>query len=434
MRPPSIILFGGTKEQHSNIKNFTPAPFTILTYPLRHLPTDSDLRCQKILFAVIQNTVTENGLEQLKRLKKRYPAIPVVMLESQPSHQDIVQAFRLGASDFLEFPLSKMEWQTYVIQKAVVFQERWLKKEGFWALVQKRVIHYWQRFRLFWRNPQNRKKVKYLQWKSQPHAVTLIEPKHASTPFIACRFLGPFEIIFLGKKLKKVPGKKVKSLLTYLLYHHQKPIHREILMNTFWPYSSPSSARNSLNSGIYAIRKLFHSVEKKIEVLLYQNECYSINPQLSIISDFEKFSNYWRMGRELDIDKGLEHAVSNYHKAIEQYRNDFLEDLLSENWCEPIRDNLRESYLLVLNRLSLFYFRENVYSVAMNMCKKMLSIDPYLEEIHQRLIICYHQTGSRKKAISQFQKCKTILNQELKINPSEQTTEIIRGIINSSAN
>jgi DNA-binding SARP family transcriptional activator len=203
-------------------------------------------------------------------------------------------------------------------------------------------------------------------------------------------------------------------------------------MSTFWPHSCSESARNSLNTALYNIRKTLQSVQEKPDLLLYKNECYYINPALKVVTDADQFIAHLNKGRHLDLSKGLENSVEEYNHAVELYVNDFLEELRYEDWCDPIRDNLRESYLLALNRLSYFFFESELYSIAINLCQKILIIDPYLEEVHQRLIICYYKTGARDKAIRQYQKCKSVLNEELQINPSEQTTSLFQEIMGSS--
>jgi DNA-binding NtrC family response regulator len=45
-----------------------------------------------------------DGLETLRRLKQRIPDVPVVMLSGHGQARNIVEAMRLGASDFLRKP------------------------------------------------------------------------------------------------------------------------------------------------------------------------------------------------------------------------------------------------------------------------------------------------------------------------------------------
>ncbi len=59
-----------------------------------------------------------DGLETLKRLKKRVPEVPVVMLSGHGQARNIVEAMQLGASDFLRKPFEVEELEL-AFQKAL---------------------------------------------------------------------------------------------------------------------------------------------------------------------------------------------------------------------------------------------------------------------------------------------------------------------------
>jgi two-component system response regulator AtoC len=67
-----------------------------------------------------------DGLETLRRLKKRLPEIPVVMLSGHGHARTIVQAMQLGASDFLRKPFEVEELEL-AFQKAL--ENRALRQE-----------------------------------------------------------------------------------------------------------------------------------------------------------------------------------------------------------------------------------------------------------------------------------------------------------------
>jgi two-component system response regulator AtoC len=67
-----------------------------------------------------------DGLETLKRLKQRMPEVPVVMLSGHGQARNIVEAMRLGASDFLRKPFEVEELEL-AFQKAL--EKRALKHE-----------------------------------------------------------------------------------------------------------------------------------------------------------------------------------------------------------------------------------------------------------------------------------------------------------------
>ena len=67
-----------------------------------------------------------DGLETLRRLKRRLPDVPVVMLSGHGQARNIVEAMRLGASDFLRKPFEVEELEL-AFQKAL--EKRALKLE-----------------------------------------------------------------------------------------------------------------------------------------------------------------------------------------------------------------------------------------------------------------------------------------------------------------
>jgi len=67
-----------------------------------------------------------DGLETLRRLKQRAPDVPVVMLSGHGQARNIVEAMRLGASDFLRKPFEVEELEL-AFQKAL--EKRALKQE-----------------------------------------------------------------------------------------------------------------------------------------------------------------------------------------------------------------------------------------------------------------------------------------------------------------
>jgi DNA-binding SARP family transcriptional activator len=433
MSPPSIILFGGSLDQQEAIKNIIPAQSNIACYPLQHPLVPAEVEEGSFVFLILKNSPKEQAEKQLVYLKKKFPGLSVIMIEKAPTHHDIIKAFRLGAADFLEWPLQPEEFRRILLDKSTVCHFQDGKASSLFHSIPRKLAKW---FHLPHKQSDPLKVMKKIKWTgilsrhqiSPPPPIQSVNPNEA----INCRFLGPFSVKVYGEKLKLPNGKKTMGLLAYLLYHHNKPIHREILMSTFWPHSCSESARNSLNTALYNIRKTLQSVQEKPDLLLYKNECYYINPALKVVTDADQFIAHLNKGRHLDLSKGLENSVEEYNHAVELYVNDFLEELRYEDWCDPIRDNLRESYLLALNRLSYFFFESELYSIAINLCQKILIIDPYLEEVHQRLIICYYKTGARDKAIRQYQKCKSVLNEELQINPSEQTTSLFQEIMGSS--
>jgi DNA-binding SARP family transcriptional activator len=417
---PNIVLIGGSSNQVKRIKTVASEKFVILELQadsLQQLPSIEGLSKETLIF--LFEGSTQKTLHQIHRLKEGFPGIPVIIAGRRPTRKSIISAFRQGADDFL-----------------------------IWPAEEKEILNLLERYKPSTRGRINRilrrwlRKFKTTLGQSaraerRPHARAETLGIFANLPFtsgiandtsdqadLSIRFFGRFEIYFRGKKMKPIPGKKVTSLFAYLLYHHSKPLHREKLMAQFWGNNTPSSARNSLNVAIHAIRKHFDKICPHQELILYNRETYVLNPELDILTDVEQFVHYWQRGRDIEARQGLESAMGAFNKAVALYRGDFLEDMLYEEWCESERDSLMETYLLTLDRMSSYFLNEGSYTASINLCKKILEKDDCLEDGHRRLIICYDRLGMRDKAIRQYHKCARILKNELSVEPSDETKEI----------
>lgn len=245
---------------------------------------------------------------------------------------------------------------------------------------------------------------------------------------INVQFFGPLQIRIRDKTVPQIRGRKNASVLAYLLLHHSRSVHRDVLIDKFWSDVHASAAKNSLHVAICSIRKSLARVMREQEVILYENESYCINPELEVITDVEKFLYFWKKGRAIEAAQGLTNTLPAYNKAVALYQREFLENLGYENWCESERSNLREIYLFILNRLSTYFFEAKNYYACINVCNKMLATDECLEEVHRKLMRCYDGLGVPDMAFKQFFKCKKVLEEELGLEPSQPTVSLFAAI------
>jgi DNA-binding SARP family transcriptional activator len=179
---------------------------------------------------------------------------------------------------------------------------------------------------------------------------------------------------------------------------------------------------------LHAIRKCFEKVAPNVEVIAFQDECYQLNPKLMVERDVDLFEQYWKKGRQIELENGMEAAIDTYHQAFAFYRGDFLEELPYQEWAERERDKFRETWLVILDRLSAHFFEKGRYQICLNLCKKILEKDECIEETHRRLMECYVRLGMREMAIRQYQKCKLSLSEELSVAPGKATCELYEKI------
>jgi DNA-binding SARP family transcriptional activator len=228
--------------------------------------------------------------------------------------------------------------------------------------------------------------------------------------------------------IEEWPSKKGKSIFAYLCYHSNKPIYRDVLIDVFWPKSTPDSARNNLNVVIHGLRKRFQQLDPAREYIVFKDECYSINPEITIWSDVWELQVLWQKAQSIERRKGLNAATEFYEQIAAIYGGDFLSDEPYEDWSTLERENLREIFMVSLEIISENRFQIGNYSEAISICNAILEKDNCREEIYRRLMCCYQQVGRRDKALKAYRKCVQALRVELDVAPSAATIELYKKI------
>ena len=362
---------------------------------------------------VCADFIDNESLEQVHRIKRANRTIPVVLVGKVTSHHDIVEGFRLGANDFL-FPPIQNETLFHCIHRFKISKPV-------------------QRAKTWWEKllPSFLFRKKELSFGIVPPILSnpyqSIKEENG-VPNLQVQMLSSFFVSINGKSLDHLSGRKTKSVLAYIFYKHPKPVHKEVLIDIFWKDSIPDAARNCLNSTIHNIRKQFELVAAGEEVIVFKDECYCIGSELRVEKDIDLFKSYWNKARQIEINQGMKAAVTTYHQAFAFYRGDFLEKMTSEEWPERDRDWFRETWIVILERLTTYFFENEKYQICLNLCQKILEKDACLEVVHRRIMSCHLKMKMKDMAIRQFNKCRAALKEGLDISPGKETLELYNKI------
>lgn len=430
---------------------------------------------EDLAFAMVGRCLPDiDGLTIVKALTAMRPALPVVFLADAPTKDLILMAFRSGAKDVLEKPLTTealLESLTRIVDAISpgadapgekptlenqpvfphvtdhVFMAPWLEQlEALtrYLLVnaQKHAgdVEEWNRLAQvpIMPEPEAAISIDARGERVLPENLSAIVlpasstcEEHAPTAAmitLSVYCLGKFLVIVNGQEIEQWRNRKGRALFTYLAVNHKKRIYRDVLMETFWPGSDPDSARNSLNVALHSIRRALQTAHPNYEYIMFKSECYFFNPDLELWVDSEDFLYHWKIAQSIEREQGLEAALSAYERTAAAYKGDFLEEDRYENWPSAERENFKEIYLFTLDKLSKYYSLDGKPATALSLCETMLTHDNCREDIHRRVMRCYYRLGQRDKALKQFQKCVDILKSELEVEPTRMTVELYHQI------
>ena len=248
--------------------------------------------------------------------------------------------------------------------------------------------------------------------------------KTGRAPDLWVRFFGDFEVFCRGEPLELGHNSKSVAIFKCLLARKGRPVSQDALMGWLWPESSPKKARWSLNSAIYTLRRSLDERPPDITssgCVILERGHYRLARGLRISSDVEEFDAGYERGRFLERARKAEEAASEYEKAVEFYRGDYLMEDLYEDWTMIERERLTSAYVDVLDRLATYYAQAGNLQRCITDRYRLLEKDPYHEESYRSLMRCYARLGLRGRALRQYELCERRLEHLHGISPAPET-------------
>lgn len=233
--------------------------------------------------------------------------------------------------------------------------------------------------------------------------------------------LGTFQVYYNNQLIENWPSRKGALILKYLIMNRERQVHKEVLMDLFWPDSEEEAQRNNLNVAIYGLRQTLRNGNSSFSHILFQNDCYFLNQEQSIWTDYAAFSEHFKNAQRLDQQGQQKAAIQEYIAAEALYEGVFLPEDCYEEWTDSQRQSLQTAYLSLLDQLSSYYLQASDYPACIAICHKMLTADTCLEEAHVRLMRCYSRQGQHYLALRQYDRCAKVLEEELEIAPMPET-------------
>jgi len=387
----------------------------------------------------------------LRAIRRLQPRLPVLFAAAPDDPRLILEVFRLGAVDILELPTTRKNLEYALLCLQSQFNQS-VRPLTFWNWIVDKINvlrggvgfadgatsehHSPLLHKSLWRSNDNRYSRRLLSEAafvaSGIHSMTHPQILHTSAsaaPGLVVRLLGPFQVELNAVQVTEWSGHKAKLLFAYLAYHHQRHIYRDVLMDKFWPHSTPDSARNCLNVTLHAIRASMQKVAPILgEYLHFKEDCYFFPEEMHIELDTDHFTQYWTMAQNAERQRSAQEALRYYEAAASIYRGDLLEEFPYESWVDLERENLAETYLVILDKISGYYAMDGQPATAISICEQILQKDNCREEIYRRLMLCYHRIGQREKAIRAFQRCIRVLKETLDVAPTAATLTLYRKI------
>ncbi len=248
-----------------------------------------------------------------------------------------------------------------------------------------------------------------------------VEDQEATWPILIC-LLGNFRLLRAGEPVVWRNAGKLQSLLCNLALAGEQAVTREALLQSLWPDTDVRLAGQSLNNLIYTLRKTCGNQLDGASPVLSSDGYYRLNVEAGVAVDIGLFHATARFGQELARAGDQAGALSAYRAAIKFYRG----DLCGGNSIPEVieRERLRALYLTLLAALADDAFAHQDCAACLEFTGRLLSIDPFREDVHRLIMRCHARLGERAQALRQYRLCENLLRTEFDAAPEPATRNL----------
>ncbi len=223
-------------------------------------------------------------------------------------------------------------------------------------------------------------------------------------------------------------GKQLVNLLQVLLFHSEKPVQKDELIDILWPESkNPSSA---LKFSIFRLRSELNEIDffKDKEVIVTTRKGYILNPNLDWNIDFvelQKAYNQINEGAELLDEKEFKIA----RKIFRLYQGRFYASPSQLHWILQKQEVFRQMYVKTMMRTSCYLYTQKRYDEMMLMNYQALLIEPFNEGLHYYYMKGLVATRNYREALKYYDELNDIFLSELGTGLSKRFKQLYDIII-----
>ncbi|HET8938406.1 MAG TPA: AAA family ATPase [Polyangiales bacterium] len=228
------------------------------------------------------------------------------------------------------------------------------------------------------------------------------------------RLLGSFELRDAAGRVLRLNTRKAEALLALLALQSGQPQARDKLCALLWPEVREAQARHSLRQTLLQLRKALASTPSA----LWSD---SRGLQLTAAGVRSDFSQLQRC-----IAQNTRDAL---HEASQWYRGDLLDGLTVgeapfDHWLRGERKRVREQMAEALSRLLAIESEAQRDAEALQVCSRLLALDPLREEAHRSMMSLLVRQGRRAAALEHYIAFAATLRSQLGSEPDPLTQQL----------
>lgn len=235
------------------------------------------------------------------------------------------------------------------------------------------------------------------------------------------RILGPLQVFDDARPLA-LGGPKQRAVLAHLILRANQTVGAEQLVDGLWGEEPPETARNTLQTYVYRLRKILG--EKRLErrdggyVLTAAPEEVDAARFEAIVKDAKRLS-------ASDPDA----AAARFGDALTLWRGAPLDDLGEEPSLRGEIARLEELHLSATEHRIAAEIASGRNSTVVSELEALTARYPLRERMWANLMLAFYRGGRQAEALSTYQRAREVLSEELGTEPSTELQRLHEQIL-----
>ena len=234
-----------------------------------------------------------------------------------------------------------------------------------------------------------------------------------------------------------LPGRRAELVFAYLAAEHRRVVTQDELADALWPESLPDSWAAALRGVITEVRRFLEDAGlDPAEVLATARRGYRFQLPAGVVVDLDEARDGLARARAL-LEAGDGAGAALYAaRAATLARLPFL-SAHDGDWVDGIRRELESIHARALDVEARGHRAAGELAAAASAAERLVRAEPFSEAGHQLRIRILGEAGDRAGAMRAYEHCRTVLADELGVEPSAETRasldEATRAVPSTSA-
>lgn len=240
--------------------------------------------------------------------------------------------------------------------------------------------------------------------------------------------LGPPSVYIGEEPVAGFVSNKAAALLFFLAATGES-YTREMLAGLLWGESTEEKARKNLRDVLFNLRPL---VGDYLEI---SRQTIKLNLNTYYEIDVVRFTEILKELGNLKERNLSPASMILLREAVDLYRGDFLDGFHVsqapdfEAWVLDERGQLHQTAVQSLHVLTEYLTHQGNTALGIKYASRLLALEPWREETHRQLMHLLVWSGQRSAALAQYETCRRLLKENLKVEPEPETRQLYESIL-----